>query len=118
MRALAWRLVGEQQFHEVIAEHGQGFEQFLACMGDLFLHGIGHVLVSQVLAALAVEIIPAPATLVPRVMSRIGVQDSADPRKQMLARVRARYATATGVAVATAAAVATGLLRRRSRALS
>ena len=73
--------------------------------------------IGRELAVLSQEVLPAPATLVPRVMARIGVQDASDPRRPLVARLAARYAAAAGVAVATGVAVFGGALRRRSRAL-
>jgi len=49
-------------------------------------------------------------------MARIGLQDSADPRRALAARAVVRHAAAAGVAVALLAALLAGLARRRSGA--
>jgi len=68
------------------------------------------------LAALGAELAPAPPALHASVMARIGLQDSADPRRALAARAVARHAAAAGVAVLLLAAWLAGLARRRSRA--
>jgi len=68
------------------------------------------------LAALGAEVAPAPPALHASVMARIGVQDSADPRRALAARAVTRHAAAAGVAVALLAALLAGLARRRSGA--
>ncbi|MFH1329832.1 MAG: hypothetical protein ABIJ48_04155, partial [Actinomycetota bacterium] len=69
------------------------------------------------LAALAAELVRAPAGLKAQVLARLGRQDSADPRRGLVARAAARYTAAAGLGVATLVALATGLARRRARAL-
>ena len=69
------------------------------------------------LAALADDLTAAPARLRPRVLASLGEQDAADPRRDLVARMAARYAAVGGLAVATLLALAAGLARRHSRAL-
>ena len=66
------------------------------------------------IAALRGEMIPAPPTLQAAVVAGLGVQDAANPRRRLMARVAARYAAA-GVTAATAVALLTGVARWRSR---
>ena len=69
------------------------------------------------LAGLAGDLVTAPAGLRPAVLASLGEQDAADPRRDLAARVVARYMTVAGLAVATLVALAAGLARRHSRAL-
>jgi hypothetical protein len=69
------------------------------------------------LAALADDLVPAPRGLRSQVLASLGEQDAADPRRDLVARMAARYAAAAGLGVATLLALAAGLARRHSRAL-
>ena len=69
------------------------------------------------LASLADELTAAPAGLRPQVLASLGVQDATDPRRDLVARMTARYAAVGGLAVATLLALIAGLARRHSRAL-
>jgi hypothetical protein len=71
----------------------------------------------RVLVSMSDETVAAPAFLHAATVARLGTQDAADPRRQLVARVAARYAAAAGVTAATAVALLSGLARRRSRAV-
>lgn len=73
--------------------------------------------VQRGLVMLADEFVPAPPGLKAQVLARLGRQDAADPRRDLVARAAARYAAAAGLAAATVVALAAGLARRHSRAL-
>jgi hypothetical protein len=73
--------------------------------------------VQRGLVELADELAPAPPGLKAQVLARLGRQDAADPRRDLVARAAARYAAAAGLAVATVVALAAGVARRHSRAL-
>jgi anti-sigma factor RsiW len=68
------------------------------------------------LASLA-EPLPAPPGLHAGVVARLGVQDSADPRRALVARAVARYTAVAGVAAGMLAVLLGGLVRRRARAM-
>jgi hypothetical protein len=69
------------------------------------------------LAALSGELVAAPPGLRDAVVSGLGEQDAADPRRALAARAAARYAAVTGVVTATLVALLAGLARRHSRAM-
>lgn|GEM_PF-1732836 len=71
----------------------------------------------RALSGLADEVLVAPPGLQLRVLSRLGDQDAADPRRPLVVRAAARYAAAAGLALATGLAFAAGLARRQPRAL-
>jgi hypothetical protein len=69
------------------------------------------------LAELAGDLVASPDGLRSTVLASLGEQDAADPRRDVVARMAARYVTVAGLAVATLVALAAGLARRHSRAL-
>jgi hypothetical protein len=69
------------------------------------------------LAGLAGDLVAAPDELRSTVLASLGEQDAADPRRDLAARVAARYVAVAGLALATLVALAAGLARRHSRAL-
>lgn len=73
--------------------------------------------VQRGLAALADDLVPAPASLKAAVLRDLGKQDSIDPRRALVARVAARHTAAAGLVAATLVALAAGLIRRHIRAL-
>lgn len=68
--------------------------------------------VSRELSTLGGETLRAPAGLATTVMTRLGAQDGADPRRPVAQRVAMRWATAAVIVLATAAAVAAGIISR------
>ena len=82
-------------------------EQCLRCQADAVrLRGV-----SRDLSGLETEILAAPGGLHTQVMATLPIQDASNPRRPLLIRVVARWATGVGVAVATLAAIIT----RRSK---
>ena len=71
--------------------------------------------VSRDLGGLEDEMLEAPGGLHTRVMATLPTQDAANPRRQLVLRVVARYIAGIGVAVATLAAIV-GNRARRNRA--
>ena len=71
-------------------------------------------LLTRELVLLGDDMVSAPPWLAASVMARLGPQDAADPRRQLVVRAVARYTAAAATAV-TAVAVVAGLARWRSR---
>jgi hypothetical protein len=72
--------------------------------------------VSRDLGGLEEETLQAPGGLHTQVMARLPVQDAANPRRDIVLRLVARYATAIAVAVATLAAILGRRMARGRRA--
>ncbi|MDX1449358.1 MAG: hypothetical protein R3246_09900 [Acidimicrobiia bacterium] len=70
--------------------------------------------VAREVHTLGSETVRAPEAMQGRVMSRLGAQDSYDPRRPLVIKLVVRHAAAVLAATATVAAVLAGLLRRRS----
>ena len=68
------------------------------------------------LSYMGAETLTAPAGLTPRVMTRLGPQDGADPRRPLVKRIVVRYSAAAVAAVATVAALMARLFFRKGRA--
>ena len=83
----------------------------LRCQADV----IRQRTVSRDLGDLEGETMEAPGGLHTRVMATLPTQDAADPRRELVLRVVARYVAAIGVAVAALAAIL-GNRARRNRA--
>ncbi len=82
-------------------------EQCLRCQADAVrLRGV-----TRHLGGLEAEMLSAPGGLHTEVMATLPIQDASNPRRPLLIRVVARWATGIGVAVATLAAI----VGRRSR---
>ncbi len=82
-------------------------EQCLRCQADAArLRGV-----SRDLSGLEGEMLAAPGGLHTQVMATLPAQDASNPRRPLLMRVVARWATGIGVAVATLAAI----IGRKSR---
>lgn len=70
---------------------------------------------AQRLSDLGGETLPAPEGFATRVMSYIGEQDGADPRRPLVKRAAARYSAAGLIGIATIVALVARLLSRRRR---
>ncbi|MEE9581359.1 MAG: hypothetical protein V3W36_00310 [Acidimicrobiia bacterium] len=82
-------------------------ERCLKCQADAArLRGV-----SRDLSGLEGEMLTAPGGLHTQVMATLPTQDASNPRRPLLVRVVARWATGIGVAVATLAAI----IGRRSK---
>ena len=85
-------------------------EHCLRCQADAArLRGV-----SRDLGGLEGEMLPAPGGLHTQVMATLPPQDATNPRRPLLMRVIARWATGIGVAVATLAAILGRWWRRRA----
>lgn len=74
--------------------------------------------VTRRLSSLGDEVVPAPPGLASTVMTRLGPQDGADPRRPIVVRVVVRWAATVLVVVATGVAVGAAVaarMKRRSR---
>ncbi len=71
--------------------------------------------VTRKLSGLGDETLRAPEGLATTVMSRLGAQDGADPRRPLVVRLAVRYAAIALIGVATVVAVVAGLVSRRLR---
>ena len=71
--------------------------------------------VSRRLSTLGGEVVPAPDGLATSVMTRLGPQDGADPRRPIVVRVAVRWAAAALVLLASVAAVAAAFTTRIRR---
>jgi hypothetical protein len=70
--------------------------------------------VARDLGGLEGEVLPAPGGLHTQVMATLPRQDASNPRRQLMIRVVARWATAIGVGVAALAAIVGYRFRRRT----
>lgn len=71
--------------------------------------------VSRELSHLGTETLAAPEALTPTVMTRLGPQDGADPRRPLVRRLVVRYSAAGLAAVATVTALMARIFFRKSR---
>lgn len=71
--------------------------------------------VSRELSTLGGETLRAPAGLATTVMTRLGAQDGADPRRPVVQRVAMRWATTALVVLASGVAIAAGIIARTRR---
>ena len=71
--------------------------------------------VSRQLSTLGDEVVPAPAGLASTVITRLGPQDGADPRRPIVMQFVVRWAAAALVLLATAVAVGAALASRMRR---
>lgn len=84
-------------------------EQCLRCQADTAkIRGV-----SRDLGGLEEEVIRAPGGLHTQVMAALPTQDASNPRRPLVVRVAARWATGVGVSVATLAAIIGKTKRRR-----
>lgn len=72
--------------------------------------------VTRELSTLGDETLHAPDGLATTVMTRLGLQDGADPRRPVVVRVAVRWGATALVMIATAAAIAAGIVARTRRA--
>ena len=85
-------------------------QQCLNCQADAVrLRGV-----TRDLGGLEGEILPAPGGLHTEIMATLPLQDASNPRRQLMIRVVARWATGIGVGVAALAAMVGYRLRRRA----
>jgi hypothetical protein len=81
------------------------------CRADL----AGSTGVSRELSTMSRETLRAPDGLATTVMSRLGEQDGADPRRSLVVQLAVKYSAVAIIGLATVAAMIAGVLSRRSR---
>lgn len=112
MSALTCRLIAalpeEMPLNRVLSTHR---ERCLRCQADdARVTGV-----TRELSTLGQEVVPAPAGLATTVITRLGPQDGADPRRPIVIRLVVRWAATALVVLATAVAIGAAVASRIHR---